>query len=166
MPRFAIVLAHAAAWLSLLTCMSMSHADVFGEGDRVMLEFGPYVWHRVDNSDHNQWPPYVGAEWESGSHWLLGAAAFENSYYQDAAYVYAGKRWFIDRVDPNLYVKLSAGLIYGYKDPNEERLPVNNNGYGLGIIPALGYQYGHAHAQIALLGFAAVGFTFGYDFWN
>ncbi len=166
MSRPAIILPRAAAWLSLLACMSMSHAGVFGDGDRVMLEFGPYVAHWVDNDGHNQWPHLVGVEWESGSHWLGGAAFFRNSYYQNAAYLYAGKRWFLDRVNPNLYVKLTAGVVYGYKDPYEDRLPVNDNGYGLGIVPALGYQLGRANAQIVFLGTAGAAFTFGYDFWN
>ena len=144
----------------------MSHAGVFGDGDRVMLEFGPYVAHRVDNDGHNQWPHLVGVEWESGSHWLGGAAVFRNSYYQNAAYVYAGSRWFLNPVNQNLYVKLTAGVVFGYKDPFEDRVPVNNNGYGLGIVPALGYQLGRANAQIVFLGTAAVTLTFGYDFWN
>jgi len=146
--------------------MTMAHADVLSEGDRVMVEVGPYVAHRVDNTGHNQWPHLVGVEYESGSHWLGGIAAFKNSYYQNAAYAYAGKRWFLDQVEQNLYVKLSAGLVYGYKDPYADRLPVNHNGYGLGIVPALGYQFGRANAQIEFLGTAAVAFTFGYDFWN
>jgi hypothetical protein len=161
-----IVLPGVAAWFFLLACLSTAQAGVFGDGDRVMLEFGPYVAHRVDNTGHNQWPNLVGVEWESGSHWLVGAAAFKNSYYQRAAYAYAGRRWFLDRVNPDLYVKLSAGVVYGYKDPYEDRLPVNNNGYGLGIVPALGYQFGRANAQVVFLGTAAVAFTFGYDFWN
>lgn len=161
-----MVLPRAAAWLFLLTCMSMAHADVFGDGDRVMLEFGPYVYHHLDNTGHNQWPNLVGVEYESASHWLGGVAAFKNSYYQRAAYAYAGKRWFLDSVNENLYVKLSAGLVYGYKDPYADRLPVNHNGYGLGIVPALGYQLGRANAQIVFLGTAAVTFTFGYEFWN
>ncbi|HKQ25658.1 MAG TPA: hypothetical protein VJT81_14535 [Burkholderiales bacterium] len=156
----------AAAWFSLLACVEMAHAGVFSEGDRVMLELGPYVAHWEDNQGHNQWPHLVGAEWESGSHWLVGGAVFKNSYYQDAAYVYGGRRWFLERVNPNLYVKLSAGLVYGYKDPYEDQLPINNKGYGLGIVPAVGYQFGRANAQIVLLGAVAVAFTFGYDFWN
>lgn len=162
----ATVLPRAAVWFSLLACVAMAHAGVFGDGDRVMPAFGPYVAHRDDDNDHNQWPHLVGVEWESGSHWLVGGAAFKNSYYQRAAYVYGGRRWFLDRVHPNLYVKLSAGLVYGYKDPYEDRLPINNNGYGLGFVPALGYQFGRANAQIVLLGTAAVTFTFGYDFWK
>lgn len=165
-PDTNFVLSRAAAWLSLLACVSASQAGVFGDGDRVMLEVGPYVAHRIDNTGHNQWPRLVGVEYESGSHWLAGATAFRNSYYQNAAYAYAGRRWFLDSINENLYVKVSAGLVYGYKDPYEDRLPVNHNGYGLGIVPVLGYQFGRANAQIVFLGTAAMAFTFGYDFWN
>jgi hypothetical protein len=159
-------LSRAAALLFLLACMSTAHADVFGEGDRVMVGVGPYVYHRIDNSDHNQWPRLIGVEYETGSHWLGGAAAFKNSYYQNAAFLYAGKRWFIPSVDENLYVKLTAGLVYGYRKPYEDKLPVNHDGFGIGIVPALGYQFGRANVQIQFLGTDAMAITFGYDFWK
>ncbi|MEO8156604.1 MAG: hypothetical protein ABI648_02325 [Betaproteobacteria bacterium] len=164
--RLACGLRHAIGSLSLLACATVAHADVFGEGDRVMLELGPYVYHRIDNTGHNQWPRLVGMEYESVSHWLGGAVSFRNSYYQNAAYVYAGRRWFIDAVDENLYLKVTAGFVYGYKKPYEDKLPVNHNGYGFGIVPALGYQFGRANAQIVFLGATALAFTVGYDLWN
>src|ERR1700720_499827 len=152
MSQSAMVLSRAAGWFALLACTALAHADVLVAGDRVMLEVGPYVAHWVDNTGHNQWPRLVGVEYELPSHWLAGAASFRNSYYQNAEYFYAGRRWFLDRVDPNFYAKLSAGLVYGYKAPYGDRLPVNHNGYGLGIVPALGYQFGRANAQIIFLG--------------
>jgi hypothetical protein len=145
------VLAHAVAWLCLFARVSMAHADVFDEGDRVMVEVAPYVYHYVDNTDHNQWPRLIGVEYETGSHWLGGAAFFRNSYYQNAAYAYVGKRWFIDAVAENLYVKLTAGMVYGYKDPYEDKVQLNNNGYGLGIVPAVGYQFGRAKPEQAFV---------------
>ena len=146
--------------------MSTAYADVFGEGDRVMVEVGPYVYHYTHNTDHNQWPRLIGAEYETGSHWLGGAAFFRNSHYQNSAYAYVGKRWFIEPVSENLYVKLTAGLIYGYKEPYEDKLPLNHDGYAFGLVPALGYQFGRANAQLVFLGTNAVAITFGYDFWK
>ena len=166
MPRVAIVLAPAVAWLCLFSCASIAQADVLGEGDRVMLEAGPYVYHLVDNTGHNQWPRLIGAEYETGSHWLGGVVSFRNSYYQNAAFLYGGKRWFIDAAEEHLYVKVGAGLVYGYKDPYANKLPINHNGYGLGIVPAVGYQFGRANVQLVSLGTAAATITFGYDFWN
>jgi hypothetical protein len=164
--RCTSVPARFVALLLLLGCSRLAPADVIGEGDRVMLQLGPYVYHRIDNTGHNQWPHLIGLEYETASHWLAGAAAFRNSYYQDAAYLYGGKRWFIDSVSDHLYFKLSAGLVYGYKEPYENKLPVNHHGYGLGIVPALGIQYGRANAQIEILGSIGLAFTFGYDILN
>lgn len=167
MPRFVFVFARAFACLFFLTCFSLAHADVFGEGDRVMVEVGPYVYHRIDNTEHNQWPRLIGVEYETASNWLLGATSFRNSYYQDAALLYGGKRWFVTPVSENLYVKVAAGLVYGYKDPYSDKLPINShNGYGLAILPAVGYQFGRANVQLVFLGTTAAAITFGYDFWK
>lgn len=151
------------ALVLLLGCARLARADLSGETGRLMLQVGPYVYHRIDNTGHNQWPRLIGLEYESSSHWLAGAASFRNSYYQDAAYFYGGKRWFVDTVSEHLYFKLSAGLVYGYRAPYENKLPVNHNGYGLGIVPALGLQYGRANVQIEFLGTIGLAITFGYD---
>ena len=167
MPRIAIpLLARAVVWLCLLAGVSFAHADVFAEGDRVMVEVGPYVYHRLDNDGHNQWPHVIGVEYETASHWVVGASSFENSYYQDAAMFYGGKRWFIPWVSENLYVKVLGALIYGYKKPHEHALPINRDGYGLAIAPVVGYQFGRANVQLVLLGTAAAVVTVGYDIWK
>ena len=96
MPRIAIpFLSRAVVCLCLLAGVSIVHADVFGQGDRVMVEVGPYVYHRLDNTGHNQWPHLIGVEYETASNWVAGAASFKNSYYQDAALLYGAKRWFV-----------------------------------------------------------------------
>jgi hypothetical protein len=165
--RKAGMLVRAAALIGLLACMPVSHADVFGEGDRVMVEVGPYVYHFENNTDHNQWPRLIGVEYEAGSHWLGGLATFKNSYSQETQFLYLGKRWFIDSVDENLYVKIAGGLVHGYKEPYDDKLPINSsNGYGFAILPAVGYQFGRANAQLILIGTIGAVITFGYDFWN
>ncbi|MFL6580633.1 MAG: hypothetical protein ACJ8G2_07820 [Burkholderiales bacterium] len=152
--------------LALSVQMSAVHAYLFEEGDRGMVQISPYVYHRVDNTDHNQYPRLFGLEYESAGHWLLGGVAFRNSYYQDSAFVYGGKRWFLDSTDQHFYVKLAVGLVYGYKEPYDDRLPVNHDGYGLGIAPTLGYQFKRANVQFVVLGVSAVALTLGYDLWN
>ena len=142
--------------LCLLAGISFAHADD-SEGDRVMVEVGPYVYHWVDNTDHNQWPRVIGAEYETASHWLAGATSFKNSYYQEAALLYVGKRWFIPPVSESLYVKAIGALVYGYKKPYANKLPINHDGYGLAFAPVLGYQFGRAHVQIEFLGTGAGG---------
>jgi hypothetical protein len=149
---------------ALLTCTSTAHADVFADGDHVMLQVGPYMFHRYYDAKHNNVPMLVGVEWESASRWELGASYFENSFYQPSVYIYAGKRWFLRSADDGFYFKITGGPLYGYKEPYEDKVPLNHNGLGLAIIPAVGYQYQRANAQLVILGIAGVMLTFGYDF--
>ncbi len=166
---------HSISSLRTLACVvlaalfaytSTAHADVFADGDHVMLQAGPYVYHREYDPAHNDFPLFVGVEWESASRWELGASYFKNSFYQPSLYVYAGRRWFLASGDAGFYVKLTGGLLYGYKEPYEDKIPVNDNGIGLGVTPAIGYQYQRANAQLVILGTAGLMLTFGYDFWK
>lgn len=154
------------ALAALLSCTSIAHADVFTDGDRVMLQAGPFVYHRRNDTDYNDLPLLIGVEWESPSHWELGASYFRNSYYQPCLYVYIGKRWFLSSAEGGVYVKLTGGPLYGYKDAHEDKIPLNYRGVGIGVIPGIGYQYQRAHAQLVILGTAGLMVTIGYDFWQ
>jgi hypothetical protein len=145
-------------------CTWTAHADVFADGDHVMLQAGPYVYHRKYDPAHNDMPMLIGVEWESASRWELGASYFKNSFYQPCMYIYAGRRWFLRSGNEGFYAKVTGGLVYGYKDPYEHKIPFNDNGLGLALIPGFGYQYQRANAQLAILGTAGLMLTFGYDF--
>lgn len=150
----------------LCLCTRTAHADVFADGDHLMLQIGPYVYHRNKEPYHNSQPRLIGVEWESASRWELGASYFENSFYQPSVYIYGGRRWFLGSESDGFFIKLTAGPLYGYKDPYEDKVPLNNNGLGLAVIPAIGYQYKRANAQLVILGTAAVMLTIGYDVWK
>jgi len=152
------------ALTALCLCTRTAQADVFADGDHVMLQFGAYVYHYHYSPDHNDEPLLVGLEWESASRWEIGASFFKNSFSQPCLYVYGGRRWFLRSADDGFYLKVTGGPLYGYKPPYDDKIPLNDNGVGLAIIPALGYQYQRANAQVVILGTAAVMFSFGYDF--
>src|SRR3954470_12693086 len=116
MSRIINCLLRISVCLALFVEMSAVHAYLFEEGDRGMVQISPYVYHRIDNTDHNQYPRLFGLEYESAGNWLVGGLAFRNSYYQNSAFVYGGKRWFLDD-DERVYAKLAVGLVYGYKEP-------------------------------------------------
>lgn len=153
-------IALGALWM----CSGSLHADVFTDGDHVMLQFGPYVYHYHHSDEHNDAPSLLGLEWESATRWEIGASYFKNSFYQPCVYLYGGKRWFWKGADDGPYFKITGGPLYGYKGAYEDKIPLNSEGVGLAIIPALGYQYQRASAQLVILGTAAVMLTFGYDF--
>lgn len=128
----------------------------------LMVQVGPYVIHRDYSPEHNAWPLLVGAEWGDPNRVALGGAAFRNSFYQPCLYLYAAKRWFLPAISDNVYFKLSGGPLYGYRGKYEDKVPLNHNGFGLAVLPAIGYQSGRANVQAVLLGTAAVIFTVGY----
>ena len=65
-----------------------------------------------------------------------------------------------------MFFKITAGAIIGYFEPYENQLPVNDNGIGLGIIPAIGYKYKRASTQFVVLGTSGFMITLGYDIWK
>lgn len=132
----------------------------------VTLMFSPYVVHYSHNPEHNSYPWFTALEWESASRWELGGAFFINSFHQPCGYLYGGKRWILGTEEQHLFFKVTAGAIIGYFEPYENKLPVNDNGIGLGIIPAVGYKYQRASTQFVMLGTSGFMITLGYDIWK
>ena len=60
-----------------------------------------------------------------------------------------------------LYVKLTAGLLHGYKEPYEDKIPYNFNGFGPGILPAVGYCHDRYCAELIIYGTAGLMVTVG-----
>jgi hypothetical protein len=54
----------------------------------------------------------------------------------------------------------------GYVEPHENKIPVNANGIGLGIIPTVGYKYKRATTQFVILWDEGFMLTVGYDIWK
>lgn len=152
-----------AALLFAALVTNISYAGVFQEGDLLMLQAAPNVIHYSSDPDHADYSWLVGLEWQSADNWLGGAAYFNNSFDQKSQYLYFGKVWPLESVDENLYVKLTGGLLLGYKDPYENKIPINWNGVGIGALPAVGYKFGDANIQVNFLGTAGIMITFGYD---
>ena len=160
---------YVAVFILVCACLvgnaSTSHAGVFAEDDHLQLYFGPYLVHYDYDPKHNNYPWFVGAEWESKSRWEVGAAYFRNSFYQPSGYVYGGKRFIYGSEDSHLFARITLGALLGYVKPYDKKIPVNANGIGLGIIPAVGYKYKRTSTQCALLGISGLMFTVGYDVW-
>lgn len=132
------------------------------------LLIGPFAfhWHNNDKYKHVY---LLGIErscpeqplWSHSDATLWGFSAFKNSYGQPSAYAYYGYRWDNLFGYPALYAKLTGGIIYGYKYPYEDKVPFNHNGFGLAIIPSLGYRVTPFDAvQINVLGAAGLIFTY------
>jgi hypothetical protein len=158
---------HPLLWMVLLAANPV-WAGVFEEGDVLMLQAAPGVIHFNSDPDHTKYSWLVGLEWQSASRWIVGGSYLNNSFNQKCEYLYFGKSWPLDFVSDstlfqNLYFKLTGGLLLGYKEPYEDKIPFNHNGVAPGLVPSLGYQYGDFNVQLNLLGGAGIMFTFGYN---
>ncbi len=88
---------------------------------------------------------------------MCGMALFNNSFGQPSAYAYVAKtipdlfvRW------PELYVTVSAGIIYGYRGKYKDKVPLNVGGFAPVLIPSLGYRLNdRLSLEVQFLGTAA-----------
>ena len=151
-----------AAVVAMLAFLNQpAQAGVFQDGDTVMVQAAPGVIHYNSSPDHKGHAWLIGVEWQAPSHWLAGASYFNNSFDQKCEYLYGGKSWPMGF--SSLYFKLVGGLLLGYKEPFENKIPFNHNGVAPGIIPALGYKKEKFSVQVNLLGTAGMMITVGYD---
>ena len=155
--------------LILMPATRSAHAELFQQGNTLMIQAAPATIHFHPDPEHADFSWMLGLEWQAPSRWLAGAAYFNNSFDQKCQYLYFGKSWSLDFISDrplfkdHLYVKLTGGVVLGYKGRYEDKIPFNHNGIAPGLIPALGYQYGDFNIQANLLGDAGLMFTLGYN---
>lgn len=150
----------APAWLD-----EQLHENADGDYWRVMV--APYTWHyHTDKDGTHRYVYLFGVERQFASGWLLGAVYFSNSFGQSSGYFYGGERVFGWSPWPDkLYFEWSAGLVWGYTDPYENKIPFNYKGLAPGIIVGVGWQFTkNLSFQANALGAAGMMFQFNWDF--
>ena len=100
-----------------------------------------YTHHWSSDPDHVSNSKLLGIEFETTTRWIGGFAYFDNSFGQPSQYLYAG-----------------------YKDPYEDKIPLNGLGIAPAIVPAFGFKYKRVLSEIQILGTAAVTLTVGFNF--
>ena len=122
------------------------------------------TWHWSPNDEHNNQTHLLDLEFVTTKRWVYGFAWFDNSFGQTSQYLYAGYSWDLFGQDW-VYFKLTGGLLHGYKEPYEDKIPFNGLGVAPAAIPTFGFKYKRVFSEIQILGGAAVtitgGFTFG-----
>ncbi len=129
---------------------------------RVMVS--PYTYHYSQDPDHRD-VYMLGVERQRADGMLVGASYFRNSFGQPSAYLYGGKRYDNIFSQERLFAQLTVGLLYGYKEPYENKVPFNHNGYSPGAVASLGWQFSPSYsAQLNFLGNSALMFQLSADF--
>ena len=130
--------------------------------DHLYLQGGTYV-HFESSDDHAGSKILVSLEAVKSNDWLYGLALFDNSFNQFSQYLFAGKSWHFHGKWEGFNAKLTAGLIHGYKDEFQDKIPYNSSGVAPGLVPSVGYQKGRFGVNMLLLGNSAMLFTVGMD---
>jgi len=122
-----------------------------------------YTKHWDDDPDHVNNQKMIAGEAQMRNNWVFGLGFFDNSFGQNSQYLYAGYKW--DLFGSKLfYFKLTGGLLHGYKEPYEDKIPLNGLGVAPAILPVLGFQYKYFVTELNVAGTAAITITAGIAF--
>lgn len=138
------------------------------DGDRIFFQYSVYNRHWTKNPEHVNRNHLLNFTIESNYDrvWgadktLFGFAQFKNSFGQPSQYLYWGQRWDFNDY---LYVKMSAGLLHGYKGKYRDKIPFNKLGIAPAILPTLGARYKDVSVEAIILGNSALMVGVGYTF--
>ncbi len=134
-------------------------APDLGAASVVRLQLSPYTYHYTYDTEHSD-VVMIGLEREYPDARLDGVTLFSNSFGQASVYLYPwGHVYHAIGGIKALSFKWTAGLLYGYKAPYEDKVPLNYKGFSPGFIPALAYEFKPGwSAQLSFLGNAALMF--------
>jgi hypothetical protein len=122
-----------------------------------------YTKHWDPEPDHTDHQKLIGPELVFENDYMVGLAIFRNSFDQPSQFLYIGKTWRLFRTDW-FYFKLVGGLLHGYKEPYEDKIPFNGLGVAPAILPSFGIRYKRVMLEAQIAGTAAITITGGLRF--
>lgn len=126
---------------------------------------GTFIHYQEDDPDYAGSRIFVGAEYFRSRKWALGFSMFDNSFGQFSQYAYAARLFHPWKSQPNLHIKITAGIVHGYDEPHHDTLPVRwGDSWGLGAIPTIGYKNDRFGFDVAFLKASGVLFLGGFSF--
>lgn len=136
--------------------------------DNVSVYTSFYTQHFSPESDHVNDQNMLGVEMRLVNKWLYGVTLFDNSFGQESQYLYTGYQWnlsgFSSFGSVRQHFKLTGGLVHGYKDEYQDKIPFNGLGVAPAIIPTYGVRYKNLITEASLGGVSAFTITVGYRF--
>jgi len=127
------------------------------------LQTSLYTKHWHPSPEHNNDQNLIGVEALFDRNWVVGGAVFDNSFGQDSELLYMGKFWYLFG-SSHWYGKITAGLLHGYKEPYEDKIPFNNMGIAPVIVPSLGFRWKWLVVEGAFGGVSTFTVTAGVSF--
>ncbi len=121
--------------------------------------FSPYTYHWRYSEEHKN-VVLLGLQRHLPNDRSCGISVFSNSFGQPSLYAFTGWTWpQLSQRNPNWYASVTAGILYGYVEPFEDKVPLNVRGFSPAVIPAIGYRLSdRTAAEVHILGTAALMF--------
>jgi hypothetical protein len=151
-----------AALLLIQTDQALAEDDNQKDQGFWYAQTSVYTRHYSPAPEHNNHQDLIGIERNQASGWVFGGATFRNSFRQRSNYAYAGKRY--DSSEYPVYLKVTGGLLQGYRGDYKDKIPLNRYGVAPVIIPSVGTHYGPLAAELMFLGANAAMVTTGVRF--
>lgn len=150
--------------LALACCgSSAAWAGPLDERGQWTLITSNVVNHYRSNPEHNNRPAMIGLEYSRpDSDWLVGGVTFSNSFSQRSQYAFVGRRFHASRLP--VYLKVTGGLLQGYRGEYQDRIPFNRYGVAPAIVPTFGLQVDRYSGELAVLGNSALALMINFDF--
>ena len=171
-PGYSRLLRSLVITLALFTTAADARAaDIFSflrlPGDSAVkqryLYSSLYTRHYDPEPEHVNDQNLLGFETQFENDHLWGLAFFDNSFGQDSQYLYIGRKYRAFGSE-RWYFKLTGGLLHGYDEPYENKIPLNELGIAPAIIPGIGYQYKRFNAEFVQLALSGLMITAGISF--
>ncbi len=160
----------AAAFVALVLVPGSAGADTETGGEStpqepvIFLQVGTYAHYTKDKDGDREGPPIVAAiEWLKPNRWYYGLSLFNNSFGQFSQFAYVGKEFPLPRFHPLLRARVAGGIVHGYKDEHEGKLPLNVGAFAPGIVPSLGFKKNGYAFDVVFLSNAAIMLMMGLD---
>ena len=112
--------------------------------------------------EHHNTQQLINVERIRADGWLVGAAAFHNSFGQPSQMLYLGHRWHPLERYPEAHIKLVAGVLHGYKGEYRDKIPFNRSGVAPVVLPAIGWTYKRFASELIVFGNSGLLLTLGY----
>jgi hypothetical protein len=129
--------------------------------DRIYLQTSLNNTHFNYDPAHVKYPKLVYGEYHLSDQWLVGAAAFDNSFGQASQAVFGGWRYRpLPELQP-LYLKVVGGIVHGYRGQYRDKIPFNHSGFAPAIIPSVGYCISRVCSEVVVIGGAGLLLTVG-----
>lgn len=150
--------------LLCVSAASSAESETYGSATSWYVQVGTYEHYR--NKEKYKGKRLFGSiEYNREDKLILGFSVFNNSFDNVSQYAYVGKNYYPWEKWPAVRVKITMGIARGYEGENHKVLPIRwGDSWGIGFVPAIGYQRHRVGFDLAVLGESGLLFLVGYEF--